>query len=85
MDASHIRGYTGVPNTTPDGYNAGALCAIDTSPRTFSAQHIDVLVNLAGLVANELELGQIANSDELTGALSRRDFLEKAAIEWKHA
>lgn len=79
--APHIRGYAGVPLTTPDGYNVGALCAIDTNPRTFTPQQVEILVNLAELVCNELELRQIATSDEVTGALSRRGFLAKAVAE----
>lgn len=79
--APYIRGYAGVPLTTPDGYNVGALCAIDTNPRTFTPQQIDILVNLAELVCNELELRQIATSDEVTGALSRRGILAKATAE----
>lgn len=70
-----IRAYAGVPLTTPDGYNVGALCAIDIRPRTFTPTQLDMLGNFAGLVVDELELRQLASSDQLTGALSRRGFL----------
>lgn len=70
-----IRAYAGVPLTTADGYNVGALCAIDTVPRHFTPAQLDVLVSFAGLVVDELELRQIAASDQLTGALSRRGFI----------
>jgi GAF domain-containing protein len=38
-----IRSYLGVPLSTPDGYNIGSLCAIDTKARTFSIDQIAVL------------------------------------------
>lgn len=77
----HIRSYAGAPLQTPDGYNIGALCAIDTVPRTFSADQLGILTNFAALVVDELELRRIAERDYLTGALSRRGFsteIEKA-------
>jgi GAF domain-containing protein len=39
----HIMSYLGVPLATPDGYNLGSLCAIDTKPRTFNAGQIEVM------------------------------------------
>ena len=38
-----IRFYAGVPLRTRDGYNIGALCAIDIKPRAISGQQLDVL------------------------------------------
>ncbi|MGV8988819.1 MAG: diguanylate cyclase [Cypionkella sp.] len=76
-----VRSYLGIPLETPDGYNVGALCAIDTKPRTFSAKEIALLTTFAKLVLNELELRQIAMSDGLTGAMSRRAWVEAAAKE----
>jgi diguanylate cyclase (GGDEF)-like protein len=74
MGALHIRSYLGVPLSTPDGYNIGALCAIDTRPREFTAEQTAVLTSFASLVVDELELRRIAQTDHLTGAATRRGF-----------
>ena len=70
-----IRSYLGIPLATPDGYNLGALCALDTRPRDFSEGQIEVLKSFAALAENELELRRIAQIDSLTGAATRRSFL----------
>ena len=77
--APFIRAYAGVPLVTPDGHAVGALCAIDTRPRSFTAMQIEMLKGFAELVVHELELRQIVATDQLTGAMSRRGFL--AAVE----
>ncbi|MEP3724446.1 MAG: diguanylate cyclase, partial [Parasphingorhabdus sp.] len=69
-----IKSYVGVPLTTPDGHNIGALCAIDTVPRKFEPTKIELLGQLAELVIHELELRQQAAKDRLTGALTRSGF-----------
>ena len=74
LKAPFIRSYAGVPLSTPDGYNVGALCAIDTVPRSFDSQDIEILQRFAALVVDELELRQVAQHDFLTGVLSRRAF-----------
>jgi diguanylate cyclase (GGDEF)-like protein len=68
----NIGSYAGVPLETPDGYNIGSLCAIDTCPREFDAAQIEILKGLAALVVDQLELRRIAERDHLTGALTRR-------------
>lgn len=77
----HIRSYAGVPLKTPDGYNIGTLCAIDTKPRSFPDHEIAILENFAKVVLDELELRQIASTDSLTGALSRGAWLKRARTE----
>jgi diguanylate cyclase (GGDEF)-like protein len=73
----NIRSYAGIPLETPDGYNIGSLCAIDTVPRQFDPGQIAILRNLAALVVEQLELRRIAERDHLTGALTRRAFLNE--------
>jgi diguanylate cyclase (GGDEF)-like protein len=77
----HIRSYAGVPLRTPEGYNIGSLCAMDTRARRFSPADIAILSNFANIVCDELELRIIAQVDHLTGALTRRGFVEQAERE----
>lgn len=77
----HIRSYAGIPLRTPEGYNVGSLCAMDTRTRRFSPADIAILSNLANIVCDELELRMIAQVDHLTGALTRRGFIEQAERE----
>ncbi len=83
-----IRSYLGVPLSTPDGYNVGSLCAIDTVPRTYTPEQINILKSFASLVVDELELRRIAQTDHLTGAATRRGFtleLEKSVARYRRA
>lgn len=77
----HIRSYAGIPLRTPEGYNVGSLCAMDTRARRFSSADISILQNFANIVCDELELRMIAQVDHLTGALTRRGFVEQAQRE----
>ncbi|TPG52091.1 GGDEF domain-containing protein [Sphingomonas glacialis] len=81
VGAPHVRSYAGIPLRTPDGYNVGALCAMDTRPRQFSPAEVSILGNFAKIVCDELELRQIARVDYLTGALTRRAFVEQGERE----
>lgn len=81
----HIKSYAGIPLRTPEGYNVGSLCAMDTRPRRFSPADIAILSNFANIVCDELELRMIAQVDHLTGALTRRGFVEQAEREMARA
>ena len=73
-----IRSYAGAPLMTPDGYNLGALCAIDRKPRSFPEGGVELLSRFAGLVVEQLELRTRAHRDFLTGTLTRRAFTDAA-------
>ncbi|MCJ7420301.1 sensor domain-containing diguanylate cyclase [Sphingomicrobium astaxanthinifaciens] len=77
----NIRSYAGIPLKMSDGYNVGALCAIDTKPREFTKAEIAILENFARIVVDELELREIASIDTLTGSLSRRAWTKAAEAE----
>lgn len=80
-----IRSYVGVPLRTPDGQNIGTLCAIDRHPRTPSSDQMALLQDLARLVVDELELRQLATTDSLTGAMTRRGFMREAQQAFERA
>ena len=72
--APFVRAYLGVPLKTPDGYNIGTICAIDTAPRPFTEAQVKLMEHLSELAMEQIELRQVANTDPLTGALTRRGF-----------
>lgn len=77
----HIRFYAGVPLRSRDGYNVGALCAMDTKVRRLTPDQIALLDSLGRLVVDELELRIRATTDSLTGAMSRSALYEQARRE----
>ena len=81
----HIRAYAGVPLVSPDGYQIGTLCAIDTKPRDFAEHEIKLLTKCAKLVVDELELRLQAGTDELTGVMSRRYWMMTVQEEIQRA
>ena len=53
----HLRAYAGVPLLAPSGAVIGSFCVIDTVPRSWAPDEIEVLSELAGSVMTEIELG----------------------------
>lgn len=74
---AQMRAYLGVPLTSPEGYNVGSLCLLDTVPRHFSDADERLLSRFSQLIVSQLEMRLIAQQDELTGILSRRAFLQR--------
>lgn len=58
-----IRFYAGIPLHAPSGHALGALCVIDSRPRTsFSQQDRERLKDLARLASDKLELRRLENA-----------------------
>lgn len=51
-----VRFYAGVPITTPQGFNLGMLCVVDSVPRELEPQKLEALQKLGNQVCNLLEL-----------------------------
>jgi GAF domain-containing protein len=73
----HIRFYAGAPLTTSDDQRIGALCVIDTVPRTLSPGQQAALTDLARLVMTQLELRRTSGAlaDSLREVKALRDIL----------
>jgi diguanylate cyclase (GGDEF)-like protein len=77
-----IRAYMGVPLSTPDGYNLGALCVIDRVPRRdFTSGRAALLRDLGDVLTQEMDLRMLSQTDCLTGIATRRHFMEAVARE----
>ncbi|MCU4178117.1 GGDEF domain-containing protein [Bosea sp. BH3] len=77
--APHLRFYAGVPLITGDGHAIGTLCALDTVPHHPLPDEIAAMTDLAQVTMDQLELRQVALTDLMTGALSRRAFRDELA------
>jgi diguanylate cyclase (GGDEF)-like protein len=73
-----VRFYAGVPLRTRDGFDVGSLCILDIAPRSFDAEQVALLEDLAGMATDELELRLCATTDGLTSVKTRRAFREEA-------
>lgn len=56
LNEPYIRFYAGFPVRSLKGLPLGTLCAIDTRPRTLSADELSMLADLAEVVSNEIRL-----------------------------
>lgn len=59
-----MRSYLGAPIVLAGGYRVGDLCTLDAQQRSLSAAATRLLVNVASLVARELE-GLAGSQDHL--------------------
>lgn len=70
----HIRFYAGHPISAPGGEMIGAICVIDSHPRTTSDFDSEALRDLAAMVEDEIASLAVAIGDSLTGLSNRRGF-----------
>jgi diguanylate cyclase (GGDEF)-like protein len=78
-----LRFYAAAPLITNDGYNLGALCAIDRLPRQVSPMNLAVLQDLAALVMHEMEQRlEIRCALRMDDTLLQRSRLEKRRAEY---
>ena len=74
-----IQFYLGIPLRTPDGFNLGALCVIDFVPRVASEHEVSILITLAAVIMDELEL-RLSARNAVSGyqeELARRELREE--------
>ena len=74
LDDPRIRFYAGCPLRPVGRERVGTLCLIDRSPRQLSADELETLRDLAGVVERELAALDLATVDSLTGLANRAAF-----------
>jgi hypothetical protein len=66
--AAGVRFYAGAPLLTADGYAIGALCLVDTKPRSLNSADQARLAGLAHLLMSHISLGRaIGHVDAVSG------------------
>jgi len=68
----NLRFYCGVPLRTKDNFNLGTLCVLGLKPRRMNPDQMSILIDLARLAIDEIELRNIVDFDHVTGALMPR-------------
>ena len=77
LDRQGVRFYAGAPLTTRDGFTLGAMCVLDTKPRTLSQDEADLLTDLAAMVMAQVELQHsFGRIDPASGLPNRNQFME---------
>lgn len=74
-----LRFYAGVPLTTSDGHNIGALCVLDTEPHDVTELAMQTLADLAAVVVEGLEL-RVAARETVTAESHLRREAEQLAL-----
>jgi GAF domain-containing protein len=64
IEALGIVAYAGIPLVTSDGHAIGSFCAVDTQPRAWNWDEVEILKDLAAITMNDIELRWIACQSE---------------------
>jgi signal transduction histidine kinase/ActR/RegA family two-component response regulator len=71
-----LRAYIGIPLMSEDGYCVGSFCVLDSKPRNFTTEQIEIMRSLASLAERELQ--NVALSKSLEEARVARQAAEDA-------
>jgi formate hydrogenlyase transcriptional activator len=76
--------YTGIPLTSTEGHALGSFCVVDTRPREWTDEEIEILRSLASSVMTEIAVRQAAKElRELSNDLQR--LVEERTCQLSHA
>lgn len=80
IDDIGVVAYAGFPIVTADNTVVGSLCAIDSQPRAWTKEQLDVLRELAGLAHTELVLRSALRDSDTAERAAMRATAERAAV-----
>ncbi len=82
----YVRSYCGWPLELAPGLRVGGLCVIDTMPRTYSADDLEILADLAHMAESELRVNAMADNQKAllleSSRAQRRQLLDPATGCW---
>ena len=82
----YVRSYCGWPLELAPGMRVGTLCVMDTMPRTFSIEDLEVIADLAQMVEAELRLHAMSQNQQAlileTARTHRKQLLDPATGCW---
>jgi len=64
VESLGVAAYVGIPLPGPEGHILGSFCAIDTTPRRWTPDEVDILSELAASARREIELRHRARQAE---------------------
>ncbi len=73
----YIRSYCGWPLEIALGLRVGTLCVLDTMPRTFSPEDLEMLADMAHMVESELRINALSDNQKALLTQSSRDQRKK--------
>lgn len=78
--APNIRFYAGIPLHTGSGHRIGSLCLIDSQPRTFSDEQVEILSDLAAMVEELIQTDSDSRTSRTELELALRESERRARL-----
>ncbi len=83
---SGVRFYAGAPLTTREGHTLGAMCVLDHTPRTLTAEQRRSLEDFAAMVMSQIELQHdFGRIDPSSGLPNRHQLYDQIEDQMRHA
>jgi GAF domain-containing protein len=86
LEAPYARSYCAQPLELAPGLRVGMLCVLDTIPRTYSPEDLEILLDLTHMVESELRVHAMADNQRVllteTSREQRKQLLDPATGTW---
>jgi GGDEF domain-containing protein len=86
VGSPYIRSYCGWPLELAPGLRVGTLCVMDTMPRTFSLEDLELLADLAQMTQSELRVNALSDNQKAlmleSSRVQRKQLLDPSTGCW---